>query len=71
MTEATQHKDRPAAEQVGVDGDRREALAKLGRFAGYTAPTMLVLLGSTKARATFSGSGSQTRRRRKRVWRKW
>jgi hypothetical protein len=34
---------------------RREALAKMGRFAAYTAPAMLGLLGATKARATPVG----------------
>jgi hypothetical protein len=38
--------ERPEAEQA-----RRKALAKMGRFAAYTAPVMLGLLGATKARA--------------------
>jgi hypothetical protein len=38
------------------DEARREALAKMGRFAAYTAPVMLGLLGATKARATAGGS---------------
>jgi hypothetical protein len=38
------------------DESRREALAKMGRFAGYTAPVMLGLLGATKARAEAGGS---------------
>ncbi len=33
---------------------RRQALAKMGRFAGYTAPVMLGLLGATKAAADGS-----------------
>jgi hypothetical protein len=38
------------------DEARRAALAKMGRFAGYTAPVMLGLLGATKARAQNGGS---------------
>jgi hypothetical protein len=42
--------ERPELEQA-----RREALAKMGRFAAYTAPVMLGLLGATKARANPVG----------------
>ncbi len=35
---------------------RRAALAKMGRFAGYTAPVMLGLIGATKARAEVRSS---------------
>ena len=45
------HEDRPE-----LDETRREALAKMGRLAGYTAPVMLGLLGATKARAQVHGS---------------
>lgn len=45
------HEDRPELEET-----RREALAKMGRLAGYTAPVMLGLLGATKARAAAKGS---------------
>ena len=38
-------------ERPELDQSRREALARMGRFAGYTAPVMLGLLGATKARA--------------------
>ena len=48
-TETTE--ERPELEET-----RREALAKMGRFAGYTAPVMLGLLGATKARAQANGS---------------
>ena len=48
-TETTE--ERPQPEQA-----RREALTKMGRFAVYTAPAMLGLLGATKARATPIGS---------------
>ena len=47
-TETTE--ERPQPEQA-----RREALAKMGRFAAYTAPAMLGLLGATKARAAPIG----------------
>ena len=43
--------ERPELEQA-----RREALVKMGRFAAYTAPVMLGLLGATKARATPASS---------------
>jgi hypothetical protein len=43
--------DRPELEET-----RRAALGKMGRFAGYTAPVMLGLLGATKARASAVGS---------------
>jgi hypothetical protein len=43
--------DRPELEET-----RRDALAKMGRLAGYTAPVMLGLLGATKARAVTGGS---------------
>ena len=39
-----------------LDETRRAALGKMGRFAGYTAPVMLGLLGATKARAQTGGS---------------
>ena len=45
--------DQPETDQsAAIDGARREALAKMGRLAGYTAPAMLALLGAKKARAT-------------------
>lgn len=34
-----------------LEDTRREVLAKTGRLAVYTAPTMTTLLGATKARA--------------------
>jgi hypothetical protein len=43
--------DHPELEET-----RREALVKMGRLAGYTAPVMLGLLGATKARATVKVS---------------
>lgn len=63
MTEANPRRDQTAVHQAGVDDSRREALAKMGRFAGYTAPAMLLLLGATKARAHASGTGAQRRKK--------
>ena len=43
----------PAAPETQIEstGDRRDALKKLGRYALYTAPAMLVLFESTWAPA--------------------
>jgi hypothetical protein len=49
-------RDEATEERPELDEARREALAKMGRFAGYTAPVMLGLLGATKARAQTNGS---------------
>lgn len=56
LTEGTDMlEDKPKTETTGKrpepDRARREALAKMGRFAAYTGPVMLGLLGTTKARA--------------------
>ena len=48
--------DETIADRPELDETRREALAKMGRLAGYTAPVMLGLLGATKARAQAKGS---------------
>ena len=48
-------KDETPAERPEPEQARRKALAKMGRFAAYTAPVMLGLLGATKARATPVG----------------
>jgi hypothetical protein len=54
------HKDDEAIEdRPELDETRREALGKMGRFASYTAPVMLGLLGTTKARAQVKGSPPQ------------
>lgn len=45
-----------------VNHARREALAKMGRFAAYTAPSVLTLLVADRAVAN-SGGGSTGRRR--------
>jgi hypothetical protein len=42
------HKDASDAERP-VSPGKRDALKKLGRFAAYTAPATLVLLGYTAA----------------------
>lgn len=42
-----------------VDPERREALAKMGRLAVYTAPAMLTLMVSDKAAAGWSPNPSQ------------
>jgi hypothetical protein len=56
--------DKPKGETTGEhpkpDRARREALAKMGRFAAYTGPVMLGLLGSSKARAIVSGPAPPT-----------
>jgi hypothetical protein len=39
----------PIETDTPVDQDRRDALAKLGRYAAYTAPLMLGMMTSVKA----------------------
>jgi len=56
---AKRNEDDKVADRPELDETRREALAKMGRLAGYTAPVMLGLLGATKARATTKGSPIQ------------
>ena len=56
MAEQRDGKDEMLEEQLQPDEARRAALARMGRFAGYTAPVMLGLLGATKARAQNGGS---------------
>ncbi len=48
-------KDEAAEKHPEPEQARREALAKMGRFAAYTTPVMLGLLGATKARAQSEG----------------
>ena len=48
--------DKTTEEPRQDEETRREALAKMGRLAGYTAPAMMVLLGVTKARAVMNGT---------------
>jgi hypothetical protein len=45
----TERNEGENAEQI--DGGRREAIAKLGRFAAYTAPAMMTLMVSDRAMA--------------------
>ncbi len=49
-------KDEVTEERPEPERARREALAKMGRFAAYTAPVMLGLLAATKARAEAVGT---------------
>jgi hypothetical protein len=49
MTDHSDGKDEAAEDRLELDEARREALAKMGRFAGYTAPVMLGLLGAKTA----------------------
>ncbi len=58
MTDHRDRKNETSENRPELDEPRREALAKMGRFAGYTAPVMLALLGATKARASNGGSGA-------------
>ena len=51
--------DETREDRPELDETRREALAKMGRHAGFTAPEMLGLLGATKARAGTKGSPVQ------------
>lgn len=39
-----------------ADASKREVLARLGKYAAYTAPVMLVALGASEAKATQIGS---------------
>jgi hypothetical protein len=51
----------PAASEIGeseAEVARREALKRLGVFAAYTAPTMMVLLSTKTASAQFATSGA-------------
>jgi hypothetical protein len=42
----TDHQDDPAATVSEVDGARRQAIGRIGKFAAYTAPAMLAMLTS-------------------------
>lgn len=56
MTDRKDRKNETTEDRDEPDEARRVALAKMGRFAGYTAPVMLGLLGATKARAEVRSS---------------
>jgi len=34
---------------AGTDSERREALIKIGKYAAYTAPAMMVTVGTARA----------------------
>ena len=44
IEQKTDCQDDPAATDLEVDGARREAIARMGKFAAYTAPAMLAML---------------------------
>jgi hypothetical protein len=54
MADQELRKDETTEERPELDEVRREALAKMGRFAGYTAPVMLGLLVATKPRRVYA-----------------
>jgi hypothetical protein len=37
------------ADETGTDSDRRDALIKIGKYAAYTAPAMMVTVGTARA----------------------
>ena len=37
------------ADETGTDPGRREALIKIGKYAAYTAPAMMVSVGTARA----------------------
>ena len=41
--------DKIEKSESGPDTERREALIKIGKYAAYTAPAMMVTVGSAKA----------------------
>ena len=59
MAERKDQKTETPEGRPELDETRRAALAKMGRFAGYTAPAMMVLLGTRKARAQANGSPNE------------
>jgi hypothetical protein len=48
--------------QDAATADRREVLRRFGTYAAYTAPGMMVLLGSRQAGAMSSSNGSSKNR---------
>jgi hypothetical protein len=46
IEQKTDCQDDPAATGSEVDGARREAIERIGKFAAYTAPAMLAMLTS-------------------------
>jgi hypothetical protein len=57
MAEHNGAKDETIVERPEFGAARREALAKMGRLAGYTEPAMLGLLGVTNPRVQVVASG--------------
>jgi hypothetical protein len=57
MADRDPAKTETVEERPELDQARREALARMGRFAGYTAPVMLGLLGASKATAQDGDQG--------------
>ena len=54
--------------QDGVNADRRAVLRRFGTYAAYTAPGMMVLLGSRKAGAMSLLHGSDNGRTSKSIF---
>lgn len=61
----------PPQEMENNDESRRDALGRIGKFAAYTAPAMMVLLTADKAMANSSHTHDGPRRRKKRRRRRW
>jgi hypothetical protein len=54
--------------QSPADETRREALKKLGAYAAYTAPTVMVMLTSEKAMAKSGRGGGHKEDKRPKDW---
>jgi hypothetical protein len=56
VEQKTDCQDDPAATDSEVDGARREAIGRIGKFAAYTAPAMLAMLtGEVRAQGISNG----------------
>ena len=51
MTEKNRLADQAGRAAAGPDAGRREALIKIGKYAAYTAPAMMVTVGTAQAGA--------------------
>jgi hypothetical protein len=49
MPEKNSPADETDAAATGPDRERREALIKIGKYAAYTAPAMMVTVGTARA----------------------
>ena len=49
MADQTEKNEPAVRSKETIDEDRRDALARLGRYSAYTAPVLLGLLVGTKA----------------------